>query len=802
MAVASYGPLARRYVVAAGAVALAWFALDAVGSMWGSTSAAFAFFFPAIVVAAYFGRLGPALLATTASVLAIVFFYVEFPSGGLLSDRDTTTAVALFIAACLSVVAALEAMHRANQSMAQGAVRQAALYQLVDRLHRSQAMSQVYEAALDAILAGLGCNRASVLCFDESGIMRFVGSRGLSSRYRHAVESLSPWTPDSTNRAPILISDAAHADPEDLLAAAMRSEGISALCCIPLVTERGLVGNFMAYHDKPHDWSQAEIDVAVTIARQVAFALSRKRAEQAHLVSEERFHRTFANAAVGIAHVSADGRWLRVNDKLCSILGYSREELLRGTFQDVTYPDDLEGDLANLKKLIDGSIETYAMEKRYVRADGGVIWGALTVSLVRSRSGEPDYFISVVQDITSRRQAEIALKEADRRKDEFLATLAHELRNPLAPIRNAAHILRLRSSPDPGVQSAHKILERQLKHMVRLIDDLMDVSRVTSGKFELHREVVRLDAIITQALETARPNLRHELTVALPAGPIYLNGDPVRLSQVFSNLLNNAYSYTDAGGHVSLTAERVGADVVVKVKDNGIGIAAEDLPRLFGMFSQLPRSSGRARGLGIGLALLRSFVQSHGGTVEAHSAGPGLGSEFIVRLPALEAEDSTQCAVPVERQSVRNPRARERVLIVDDNRDAADSLAMLLGFEGQEVEVAYSASSALDKARAKVPAIAFLDLGMPEIDGFELARRFRAHPVLKDTRLVALTGWGQPADQQRTRDAGFDHHLVKPVHPDALLSVWSELVDGRTAYPFPQARRTETADAEPATPRT
>jgi signal transduction histidine kinase len=372
-------------------------------------------------------------------------------------------------------------------------------------------------------------------------------------------------------------------------------------------------------------------------------------------------------------------------------------------------------------------------------------------------------------DLILRFRYEQALKDADRRKDEFLATLAHELRNPLAPIRNAAQVLKEKGLFGPELVWARDVIDRQAGQMARLLDDLLDVSRITRGKLELRPVRVTLAEVVQSAVETSRPAINgggHALTVALPPEPVWLGADPVRLAQVFANLLNNAAKYTDRGGAIRLSAERAGAEVVVSVKDSGIGIAPEVLPRLFEMFSQatpaLERSQG---GLGIGLSLVKGLVQMHGGRAEARSAGPGRGSEFVVRLPVAAAPPvSEQPAAAAEQPCF----AGCRVVVADDNRDAADSLALMLTLMGHEVRTARDGQEAVDLAEAFRPDVVLLDIGMPRLNGYDAARHIRARPWGKDVLLVAVTGWGQEEDRRRSEAAGFNWHLVKPASPAAL----------------------------------
>jgi signal transduction histidine kinase/CheY-like chemotaxis protein len=366
-------------------------------------------------------------------------------------------------------------------------------------------------------------------------------------------------------------------------------------------------------------------------------------------------------------------------------------------------------------------------------------------------------------------------EQADNRKDEFLATLAHELRNPLAPIRNWVNVLRLTRSDERG-SHIWDMMDRQVSHMVRLVDDLMELSRITRGKIDLRIEAVELAPVIAAAVEASRPLIEgahHTLTVEIPDEPIVVSADAVRLAQIVSNLLNNAAKYTDDGGSILLSVRRDGSQAVITVKDTGSGISPEALPRVFDMFVQEELRDHRPKGgLGIGLTLVRSLVEMHGGRVEAHSDGPGKGSEFVVRLPL-------SASVPVRADQgvlpIRKPRRMTRVLVVDDNEDAAESLGALLRMMGADVRVAQDGWTALEIFDSFKPAAVFLDLGMPDMDGFEVAHQIRSRPNTKDTVLIALTGWSQERDKRRTAEAGFDRHLAKPADLETLQSVLTSL---------------------------
>jgi PAS domain S-box-containing protein len=410
---------------------------------------------------------------------------------------------------------------------------------------------------------------------------------------------------------------------------------------------------------------------------------------------------------------------------------------------------------------------------------GEARWMTYKVLTLPDAAGRPVAFATVSQDVTERKRLEDSLRrvaadlsEADRRKNEFLAMLAHELRNPLAPISHAIRALRLAGTDRKGVRAATEMLDRQVGQMVRLVDDLLDVSRITRGKIELRKDRVELAPIISQAVEATRAlyrTINHELIITLPPQPIYLDADPARLAQAVGNLLNNACKFTDSGGHVWLTVEQEGAQAAIRVRDNGIGIAADELPRLFEMFMQVETSQERSRdGLGIGLTLVKNLVEMQGGTVEAHSEGLGRGSEFVIRLPTV-AEIPTP--LPRETTAERLPTVRRRILVVDDNEDAAEWLATVLGLNGHETHVTHDGLEAVTTAERIRPDAVLLDIGLPRLDGYEVCRRIRAQSWGKDLLLVALTGWGQEEDRQKSRDAGFDTHLVKPVDDEALLKL-------------------------------
>jgi PAS domain S-box-containing protein len=498
----------------------------------------------------------------------------------------------------------------------------------------------------------------------------------------------------------------------------------------------------------------------------------RKRAERARRLSEERF-RLAAEAVNGLIYDfdPASGHVAR-SQGLFDLLGYRPDEVpptVQWWWEQIHPQDRRELEQYYTPPMLYGrGVLVYRVRHK----DGHDVWVSDRSLTVRDGHGRVVRQVGCSIDISALKEAEFHLKEADRRKDEFLATLAHELRNPLAPISNAVQILKAKAAFEPSASWGLGVIERQAQTMGRLLDDLLDVSRIARNKLELRREPVELASVLQQAVETSRPFIDmggHELTVTLPPDPVQLDADPVRLAQVFSNLLTNAAKYTPGGGHIQLAAARQDEHVRVSVRDDGIGIAPETLPRLFEIFSQAAPALERAQGgLGIGLSLVKGLVELHGGSIQASSEGIGHGSEFVVVLPvrARQALPAAGLPVPAGREL-----RRRRVLVADDNRDGADTLELVLAGLGHEVSKAYDGEQALALAMAKQPEVAVLDIGMPGKNGYEVCRAIRATDWGREATLIALTGWGQEGDRQRASEVGFDHHLVKPVDPRALAEL-------------------------------
>jgi PAS domain S-box-containing protein len=468
------------------------------------------------------------------------------------------------------------------------------------------------------------------------------------------------------------------------------------------------------------------------------------------------------------------------------VLGWRPEEVppVPDWWESQVHPDDRGERQRQFHETAGAGRGHIVMRYRMRHKDGRWLHVEDRAVLVVGDDGSYDKLHGCAVDITASKQAEeqlqklnAELREADRRKDEFVATLAHELRNPLAPIRNAARLLQAKAAADADVAWGRDVIERQVAHMSRLLEDLLDASRIAQGKLELRRALVPLADIIEAAAETCRPAIDsagHELHVSLPTAPLQVQADPVRLAQVFGNLLTNAAKYTERGGRIDVQAKQEGSEAVVIVRDTGIGIAPEMRGRLFQLFSQDASSAQRSQGgLGIGLSLVKGLVELHGGRVEAKSDGPQRGSEFVVHLPlAIDAMAGLHRPADAAGSMVRLSR---RVLIVDDNRDSADTLSTLLQVMGCEVDVAYDGEAALAAGARFKPDAVLLDLGMPGLNGFETCERMRRELWGRSICIVAVTGWGQDEDRRRTKDAGFDAHMVKPADPGKLTELLASI---------------------------
>ena len=504
----------------------------------------------------------------------------------------------------------------------------------------------------------------------------------------------------------------------------------------------------------------------------------RKRVEAGLRESEERFRWIVQRAPIPVFVHALDGEILAMSRTVTEQTGWTQDDLpdVRAWYAlgRRVPPEQLDALLAENHRRFAANEPVEPEVMVWTKQGEPRKWLFHRSEIKRQADGRP-FLTSMAIDITERGKAEAALRDADRRKDEFLAMLAHELRNPLAPIRNAVQLLKTHDAAvDPAALT--QMLERQLSHLVRLVDDLLDVSRVTRGKIELKRETTDLRQVVAHAIEVVQPQFddrRQTLEVRTPPQVAAVRADATRLIQVVLNLLANASKFSPEGSHVVLAVERAGEEWTVRVSDRGQGIAPELLPRVFDLFIQGERSLDRTEGgLGIGLSLVKALVELHGGRVEARSAGAGQGSEFEVRLPVAVSTAPLAAQAPVPASAAGQ---RRRVLAVDDNRDSAESLCMLLQLWGHEARCAFDGRQALDVVEAFEPDVVLLDIGLPGMSGYDLAARMRERPTLREVTLIAVTGYGQEEDRRRVRAAGFDHHLVKPVDPDTLERLMNTL---------------------------
>jgi PAS domain S-box-containing protein len=511
----------------------------------------------------------------------------------------------------------------------------------------------------------------------------------------------------------------------------------------------------------------------------------------------EQFRTLINQAPLGVYLVDADFRIRDVNPIALPAFGDIPGGVEGRDFDEIMHilweKDFADQVVGTLRQVLETGIPYVTPEQARYRIDRNVVeyyeWRFDRITLPDGRYGVVCYFSDISAHVHARHElaasvdrlssAERALREASRHKDDFLAILAHEMRNPLAPILNSLQILRSPSTSDPVRQQAQAMMERQVSQLKRLVEDLLDVARITRGEIALQRESTSLTPILEHAIDTSRPLIDaagHRLTLALPEEPVIIDADAVRLTQVFTNLLNNAAKYTDRAGRIDVVVTSQPRTVEITITDSGRGIAPDSMPRLFELFARGGESTERAMGgLGIGLGVVRKLIELHGGEVQAMSAGRGQGSTFVVRLPRSERRASPRGA-PNETTPGSSPLSLQRVLVVDDNRDAADSLGMLLQLQGIDAHIVYDGSKALAALREYRPTLVFLDIGMPGMDGYEVARRMRARPEGRDVVLIALTGWGQEADRRRARSVGFDHHLTKPIDVDALPRLLQDLI--------------------------
>jgi PAS domain S-box-containing protein len=707
---------------------------------------------------------------------------------------------------------------QAAASLAERAQQQTALYGFVARLHRADSLTEVHDAALDAILDALGCDRASLLLCDPAGAMRFVGWRGLSEAYRDAVEGHCPWTLTDPNPQPVCVPDVVAADLHPDLRAIVQKEGIGALAFIPLVASGTLIGKFMTYYDAPHAFGAAEIDLGLSIARQLALSIDRRRADEALRAAyvEARKRQREAESLAGVARtlntLNLDAMLQIIADSACALLEAEAATVFRQepesgslilvagggprgttTNRNVTVPPGagLVGlAVASREAVVSPNILTDerlvyepAMRARVeatrhrvglavpLMVQGRTIGALFVGRLPGSTFEEDDVRLAAAfanQAAAAMANAELyhQAQRANQAKDDFLAMLGHELRNPLGAITGAASVLKVVGADDPAAARARGVIDRQTQHLSRLVDDLLDVARVTTGKVRLNLQPVDLGELVGSAMSAWRATSRfahHHVSADVVS--IWVDGDETRLEQVLDNLVGNALKYTPPGGQVIVRVSDADGDAVVEVADTGPGIPAHLRETIFDLFVQGERALDRAQGgLGIGLTLVKALVRLHGGTVAVASAAGPEGSLFTIRLPRIAAPATAGrgASPPAARRTTR------RILVVEDNEDAREILRMQLRLEGHEVHEAADGPSGVAATAAVAPDVVLIDVGLPGLDGYEVARRIRTTPEGKDVVLIALTGYGQAEDRRRALAAGFDVHLTKPVVPDHL----------------------------------
>jgi PAS domain S-box-containing protein len=519
------------------------------------------------------------------------------------------------------------------------------------------------------------------------------------------------------------------------------------------------------------DYVSVPVVPEILRAKVAVFADLYRKTRQLESVNRELEQRVaiLQNTSAIVYVIDARGRFGHVNRRFEQVFGTTLEAVRGKTAFDL-FPRELAEAIEMNNRQVMAENRSIEFEETVVSAGVPRHYASIKAP-IRNAAGAPQGIVAVAADITERKRLEEALKDADRRKDEFLAVLAHELRNPLAPIRNVLQILRVKAPEDAELLWARDVIGRQVDQLTRLVDDLLDVSRISRGKIKLQIAPVDLATVIAGAVETSRPLIDarlHRLTLQLPEKSLWVQGDLVRLTQVVANLLNNAAKYQDVSGYIGVSVEREGNDAILRVKDKGYGIAPELLPGVFDMFEQVQRPMGTSQdGLGIGLSLARSLVEMHGGAIQAVSKGEG--SEFVVRLPCMPGEPKKKRAAADAPAPAIAPSGL-RVLVVDDNEDAAESLATLLQQAGHQVSVAHDGPTALAIADRERPRVVLLDIGLPGMDGYEVCREMR-RTGLDEALIVALTGYGQDEDRQRTRAAGFDGHQVKPGDPIELIKL-------------------------------
>ncbi len=664
-----------------------------------------------------------------------------------------------------------------------------ALSRLAEIAARTSALSDVFRESLDCLERTLGADRSAVLLFDPDGVMRFKASRSLSESYCRKVEGHSPWSREEKDPIPLLVPAVASQANFEAYRATILSEGIHALAFVPIVSGDSLLGKFMVYFDEPHPFSAEEIQLAQVIAAHIAFGVQRTRAEHERkqaeeaLASNEAITRSIIDTALdAVITMDSKGIVTAWNRRSEALFGWSAEEAVGQPLQELVIPERYRAahrdGLERYRDTGKAAILDRRIEIQGLRRDGTEFPVELTVTAIQA--GGSHWFSAFLRDITARKNEEERMRHENKAKDDFLAMLAHELRNPLNPIRSAVHVMNQVGVSEPTLDRARGIIDRQVRHMARLVDDLLDVSRISRGMILIRKERVDLIALVRATFEDHRAGIEENaqtVILDLPEDSIWVSGDPTRLAQIVGNLLQNATKFTEAGGTIRVRArcEPEANQVVLSVRDSGIGIEQHMLERVFETFTQADRTlDHRDGGLGLGLALVKGLVALHGGSVRATSEGRGQGSEFSIRLPLSTAPPPAP-EPPVGDQGLGGSC---RVLLIEDHVDSGEGVALLLRLGGHVVKIARTGSEGVARAREFRPDVVLCDIGLEGgMDGYAVARTIRADLEFVGTYLVAVTGYGREEDIQHAREAGFDRHLTKPFDPKALETMLRGLAE-------------------------